>query len=224
MTILLAEDDEALGAQIVKTLEGAGYGVVWFRDGDKARDADLAQVRLVVLDLMLPGTYGLDILKAYRLRSDVPALILSARSDTADKVRALRLGADDYLTKPFWPEELLARVAARLRRPQFERETSELAVGAISLDEDARRVTVSSEHIELTSAEYEILRALMRRPDSALTRAALVDAALDPGHDGGPRTLDVHISRLRKKLGDAAPQLKTVWGIGYKLESASADP
>lgn len=223
MTILLAEDDEALGAQIVKTLEGAGYGVEWFRHGDKARDADLTNVRLVVLDLMLPGTYGLDILKAYRRRSDVPALILSARSDTADKVRALQLGADDYLTKPFWPEELLARVAARLRRPQFERETSQLIVGAISLDEDARRVSVSAQEVELTSAEFEILLALMRRPDSAMTRAALVDAALDPGRDGGQRTLDVHISRLRKKLGDAATQLKTVWGIGYKLETTSAD-
>lgn len=221
--ILLAEDDEALGTQIVKTLTDAGYEVEWFRDGDKARDADLTNVRLVVLDLMLPGTYGLDILKAYRRRSDVPALILSARSDTSDKVRALKLGADDYLTKPFWPEELLARVAARLRRPQFERETNELVVGAISLDEDARRVSVSGEEIDLTSAEFEILLALMRRPSSAMTRAALVDAALDPGHEGGQRTLDVHISRLRKKLGSASAQLKTVWGIGYKIETAGTD-
>lgn len=214
MNILLIEDDAALGAQVKGTLEGEGYDVTWIRDGDEAKGAPIEDAHLVVLDLMLPGTYGLDLLKLYRSRSDVPVLILSARQDTADKVRALRLGADDYLTKPFWPEELVARVAARVRRPKIEREDGLSRVGAITLDTEQRVVSVRGEHIELTKTEFDVLAALMKRPDSAITRAALATAALG---DGSERALDVHVSRLRKKLGDAGDQVQTVWGIGYKI-------
>ncbi len=224
MTILLVEDDAALGAQIRDTLDKAGYAVQWLQDGDEARQILPDDYELIVLDLMLPGTYGMDLLKLYRRTSEVPALILSARSDTFDKVRALELGADDYLTKPFWPEELLARVGARLRRPNLKRDNTLLTVGAIHLDADARTVQITGDipqTVELTAAEFDILHTLMQRAGSALTRDALVDAALDPGKDGGRRTLDVHVSRLRKKLGGAGGQLTTVWGIGYKLvESA----
>ncbi len=212
--VLIVEDDEKLGAQIVEHLQGAGFDVQWLRDGDEARDIDPAQFALIVLDLMLPGTYGLDLLKRYRTRSDVPVLILSARQDTSDKVRALKLGADDYVTKPFWPEELLARVRARLRRPDIRRGDGKQHVGKIAIDSDERSVVVEGRAVELTRAEFDILATLARRPGSAMTRAALVDAALEQGSE---RTLDVHVSRLRKKLGNASKQLVTVWGIGYKL-------
>jgi two-component system response regulator MtrA len=213
--ILLVEDDEKLGAQIVEHLEGEGFVVRWIKNGDEARRVDLDVLSLVVLDLMLPGTYGMDLLKLYRDRSDVPVLILSARNETADKVRGLKLGADDYVTKPFWPEELVARVTARLRRPILSR-GDVLTVGPFQIDTGARTAELDGERLDLTPSEYDILATLARRPDNAITRTALVEAALDLGSE---RTLDVHVSRLRKKLGDSGKHIQTVWGIGYRLAS-----
>jgi len=212
--VLLVEDDESLGRQIVGHLEGDGFTVDWIKDGDTALAADPAPYSLVILDLMLPGAYGLDVLKRLREDHDVPVLILSARNETADKVRSLQLGADDYVTKPFWPEELLARVRARLRRPVLQRE-GVLRTGPLALDLSARRVEVEGETVELTRAEFEILSALARRAGSAVARAWLLDAL----QDGTERTLDVHVSRLRKKLGPAGGLIKTVWNIGYRLDA-----
>jgi len=214
MKVLLVEDDIALGDQVVEQLEEIGCAVEWLKDGDEARGEDSTEYALIVLDLMLPGTYGMDLLKIFREQGDTPVLVLSARQDTSDKVRALKLGADDYLTKPYWPEELVARVRARLRRPELRRADGRQKVGAIVLDGDARTVEVGDESIELTKAELDVLLALARRPGSAMTRRALVEAALEQGSE---RTLDVHVSRLRKKLGAAGAQIATVWGIGYKL-------
>ncbi|MBO6933649.1 MAG: response regulator transcription factor [Deltaproteobacteria bacterium] len=214
MRVLLVEDDIALGDQVVEHLEGIGCEVEWIKDGDEARGEDSTEYALIVLDLMLPGTYGMELLKIFRSQGDVPVLVLSARQDTSDKVRALKLGADDYLTKPYWPEELVARVRARLRRPELRREDGRKKVGAIVLDEGARTVEVGGASIDLTKAELDVLLALAKRPGSAMTRRALVEAALEQGSE---RTLDVHVSRLRKKLGDAGGQIATVWGIGYKL-------
>jgi two-component system response regulator MtrA len=212
--VLVIEDDAALGAQVVTHLERAGFKVRWLRDGDEARDVELDGVRLVVLDLMLPGIYGLDLLRIFRTRSDVPVIVLTARNETADKVRALELGADDYVTKPFWPEELVARVQARLRRPIMTRGEL-LRAGTLEIDLAAHSASVAGASVELTHTELELLAALARRPGAALTRRALVEAALDLGTE---RTLDVHVSRLRKKLPEGAPRIVTVWGIGYRLE------
>jgi len=219
--ILIVEDDASLGEQIQKRLEEAGFDTVWARDGDEALRIGPEGFQLVILDLMLPGRYGLDVLKEWRERSDVPVLILSARNDTADKVRGLKLGADDYVTKPFWPEELVARVRARLRRPVLQR-GDVISVGPIRIDLAAHAVEVSGQPVELTRVELEILAALARRAGSALSRQALVDAALDPERQGGERTLDVHVSRLRKKLGEAGERIETVWGVGYRLRSGDA--
>lgn len=217
--ILLVEDDDALGAQVRDMLRKDGFDVEWVRDGDRAAKVDVDGFALVVLDLMLPGTYGLDLLKAWRNREiAVPVLVLSARQDTNDKVRALKLGADDYVTKPFFPDELLARVNARLRRPELRRGEGPLRIGRVELDLDGRRVLVDGEPTpELTKVELDILGVLAKRPGSAISRRALVDACLDPDKAGSERTLDVHVSRVRKKLGVAGGQLQTVWGIGYKL-------
>ncbi len=214
--ILLVEDDLALGQQVVETLSRAGFDPHWVQDGDAAPGLDPDEYRVIVLDLMLPGTYGMDLLKRYRVKSEVPVLILSARDDTADKIRGLQLGADDYVTKPFFPEELIARIQACLRRPNLVG-SDRLVVGSIQLDLERREVTTSEGTLSLTPVEFEILALLARRNGSAVTRDALVDAALDPAHDGSRRTLDVHISRLRGKLGRDAAQLETVWGIGYRL-------
>ncbi len=214
--ILLVEDDVALGQQVMDSLSRAGFEPHWVQDGDEARELRPDDYRLIVLDLMLPGTYGMDLLKRYRGKSEVPVLILSARDDTADKIRALQLGADDYVTKPFFPEELLARIQACLRRPNLSG-NERLVVGDIVVDLERREARAGGNALSLTPVELEILTTLARRKGAAVTRDALVEAALDPAQDSSRRTLDVHISRLRNKLGNAASQLQTVWGIGYRL-------
>ncbi|MFP2929191.1 response regulator transcription factor [Pyxidicoccus sp. 3LG] len=214
--ILLVEDDPQLGAQIVEHLRGAGFEPMWWREGRLLTPGGLPDVSLVVLDLMLPGTYGMDMLKALRTFSEVPVLILSARNDTLDKVRALKLGADDYMTKPFWPEELIERVRARLRRPTLQKADAVVEVGALRIDLQAHEVFVQGQPVELTRVEFALLAALARRPREAVTRQWLVEHVLDPEREGTERTLDVHVSRLRRKLG-AMHGVETVWGVGYRL-------
>jgi DNA-binding response OmpR family regulator len=215
--LLVVEDDPELGAQLDRDLSRAGYVVVRIRDGEEALAAPLDGIALVLLDLMLPGAYGLDVLKAIRARSEVPVLVVTARDHTADKVRALGLGADDYLTKPFWPEELLARVKARLRRPELRREGARVVrAGTLEVREGERRVLVDGMPVELARAELEILFALCRRAGRPVERATIADEAL-AGDDA--RGLDAHVSRLRKKLGVEGRRIATVWGIGYRLEA-----
>jgi two-component system response regulator MtrA len=216
--ILVVEDDPRLGEQIAGHLREAGFEPTWLARGDLALATQPRDFELVILDLMLPGAYGLDVLKHVRQRSDLPVLVLSAKNDTATKVRALELGADDYVTKPFWPEELLARVNARLRRPGLAR-SGALEFGALSIDAEARTVHVAGAAVELTRVEFELLLALARRPNQALSRAWLADNVLDPDRDGTERTLDVHASRLRKKLGACGSLVATVWGVGYRLDA-----
>jgi len=216
--ILLIEDDQELGGQILAQLRRAGFDPTWWRAGKRILPGDVPDVALVILDIMLPGVYGLDVLKDLRAVSEVPVLVLSARNDTSDKVRALKLGADDYMTKPFWPEELVERVRARLRRPALQREGA-LEQGGLRIEFATRAVTVQGRPVELTRVEFDILAALARRPGAAITRRWLAENVLDPSRDGGERTLDVHVSRLRKKLG-VGPFVETVWGIGYRLATS----
>jgi len=215
--ILLVEDDEKLGRQVLGHLRDAGYEASWVQDGEAALREDRDAVSLWILDLMLPGTYGLDVLKHVRAHSDVPVLVLSAQNDTAVKVRALELGADDYLTKPFWPEELVARVQARMRRPTAVRE-DRIELRGMTLDLKARRLTLRDEEVELTRVEFDLLAYLAQRPGAAVQRVWLAESVLDPGREGTDRTLDVHVSRLRKKLGAFGPCISTVWGVGYRFD------
>ncbi|MCY1078122.1 response regulator transcription factor [Archangium lansingense] len=213
--ILLIEDDPQLGAQIADFLGRAGFEPTWWTEGRPLQPGEATAYGLIILDLMLPGTYGMDILRQLREGSDVPVLVLSARNDTADKVRALKLGADDYMTKPFWPEELVERVRARLRRPVMHRQ-SFLEIGALQVDLQSREVRVDGKPVELTRVEFDLLAALAKRPGAAVTRQWLVENVLDPEREGSERTLDVHVSRLRRKLGPGK-HVETVWGIGYRL-------
>jgi DNA-binding response OmpR family regulator len=213
--ILLIEDDTELAAQLVARLSRAGYVVSWWQEGRRIAPDEPLDFQLVILDLMLPGAYGLDILKDLREISEVPVLVLSARNDTSDKIRALKLGADDYMTKPFWPDELLERVRARLRRPGMMR-ANELELGVLRIDLEARTAAVEGKPIELTKVEFEFLVALARRPGMAVSRAWLAENVLAQESEAALRTLDVHASRLRKKLG--RPELiETVWGVGYRF-------
>jgi DNA-binding response OmpR family regulator len=216
--VLLVEDDEKLGQQVCRWLRDAGYEVRWLTRGDEALVTPPQAYGVIVLDLMLPGTHGLDVLKKWREEFDVPVLILSAGNETIDKVRALRLGGDDYVTKPFWPDELIARVKARIRRPGLNRHHAHvLETGDIRVDLDGRQVWSGDSLVELTRVEFDLLAALARRPGSAITRVWLVENVLDPAREGADRTLDVHIFRLRRKLGLRGQRIKTVWGVGYRL-------
>jgi two-component system response regulator MtrA len=221
--ILLVEDDEALGRQVVGHLESAGFEVRWLTNGDHALAEDPADYAMAILDLMLPGAYGLDVLKRMRGSSELPVLILSARHESHDKVRALELGADDFVTKPFWPEELIARVRTRLRRPALQRDGL-IETGGLVLDVEGRSVHAGGTPVDLTRVEFDLIVALARRPGSAIERGWLVDNVLDPEREGTERTLDVHVSRLRRKLGGHAKIVQTVWGVGYRLNPDAAPP
>lgn len=217
--VLLVEDDERLGQQVVATLAASGLDPVWVKRGDEALEHDFGDYALVILDLMLPGAHGFDILKTLRLKhQDTPVLVLSARQDSQDKVRGFELGADDYLTKPFWPDELRARVRARLRRPAISGPAAAVEVGDLRIDIGARSVAVAGQSIDLTRAEFEILAALARRPGSAVSRRSLAEAALEAEGLSDDRVLDVHLSRIRRKLGASADAVSTVWGVGYRLK------
>src|SRR5262245_55787217 len=172
--VLLVEDDDSLGQQIVDRLKATGFEPLWVRDGREALHVPPQSLALVVLDLMLPGAHGFDVLKKLRSESEVPVLVLSARNDTRDKVRALELGADDYVTKPFWPEELVARIQARLRRPALQR-SGVVDFGDLAVDVPARRVRVAGQDVELTRVEFDLLAGLARRQGSAVPRAWLVE-------------------------------------------------
>jgi two-component system response regulator MtrA len=220
--VLLVEDDDKLGRQVAEGLRAAGFETEWAKRGDEALTADFSSFALVILDLMLPGAHGFDVLKALRSEPHhVPVLVLSARQSTADKVHALELGADDYLTKPFWPEELIARVRARLRRPALANDSGALTLGSLRIDFSARRVALDGAAIDLTRVEFDLIAALARRPGAAVSRAWLAEHVLDPARDGDERSLDVHVSRLRRKLGEAGRQITTVWGVGYRLEDGT---
>lgn len=213
--ILLIEDDRELGSQIADYLSKAGYAMTWRTEGTYPVQSDFQGFSLLILDLMLPGVWGMDILKRLRTFSDMPVLVLSARNNTSDKVRALKMGADDYMTKPFWPEELIERVRARLRRPNLQK-GGPMTAGRLTIDQGARTARLGDAGLDLTRVEFDILAALMRRGGEAVTRQWLVCNVLDPEKEGSERTLDVHVSHLRKKLG-ADNVIETVWGIGYRV-------
>lgn len=217
--VLLIEDDPELGRQIVERLRRAGYSTRWWTEGRRIDPNTVPAVDLVVLDLMLPGVHGLDLLKQLREHSEVPVLVLSARNDTRDKIGALRLGADDYMTKPFWPEELVERVRARLRRPSLQRDDV-VRLGSVEIQPSARRVLRDGEPLSLTPIELDLLLALVRRRGMAVTRQWLVGHVLG-APEGSDRVLDAHVSRLRRKLGDRE-SIETVWGIGYRIREESA--
>jgi len=211
--ILIVEDDAKTSASIEMYLRHEGYRTDVARTGDEGLACARQQAPdLVILDLMLPGRNGLEVCAALRTQSKLPIIMLTARSTEDDKLLGLESGADDYVTKPFSPRELVARVRAVLRRvdPQDE---EPLVAGDLILDRAAREVVVRGESIDLTAAEFRLLETLMRSPGRVFTRDELVEGGLD-------RTVDVHIKNLRRKieLDRANPaRIVTVFGVGYKF-------
>lgn len=220
---LLVEDDLRLAALTREYLEGHGVAVEHVSDGRRALDVALAgRFDAVLLDLMLPGKDGLEICRELRARSDVPILVLTARGEEADRVMGLELGADDYLPKPFSPRELLARIRAVVRRAKGRAgpATAAVRVGPLVVDPASRRVTLAGKEIALTAYEFALLDALARRAGRVLSREQLMELARGSAEEAFDRSIDVHVSRLRQKLGDdpKRPRLiKTVRGAGYVL-------
>ncbi|MEJ7602599.1 MAG: response regulator transcription factor [Kofleriaceae bacterium] len=224
--VLLVEDDTRLAQLTARYLETHGVLVTIAGDGIEGQaEALRRQYDCIVLDLMLPGKDGLDVTRELRARTDVPIVMVTARVEEADRVIGLEVGADDYVTKPFSPRELLARIRATVRRVRGQTGPAQqtIQVGGLVLDPQRMAVTLDGKSIEVTAYEFAILRALAQRPGRVLSREQLLDLAKGSAELSFDRSIDVHVSRLRAKLGDdsRSPKiLKTVRGVGYLLAGA----
>ncbi|HEX3454480.1 MAG TPA: response regulator transcription factor [Gaiellaceae bacterium] len=218
-TILVVDDEPNIADLVDLYLAREGYRVLKAATGSAGLDAVRDQrPRLVVLDVGLPDIDGLEVCKRIRQTSQVPVIFLTARDGEVDRVLGLELGGDDYLTKPFSPAELVARVKAVLRRSDGAPAAEVLQVGATTIDAGRREVRVDDEPVEFTTKEFDLLRFLAERPGLALSRQQILDGVWGYDWFGDARTVDVHIAQVRKKLGDAAT-IVTVRGVGYRLES-----
>jgi len=223
VTALLVEDDARLASLTAEYLQGHGVVVTLAANGlHGLAEALHHRHDVVLLDLMLPGKDGLDVCRELRARSDVPIIVLTARGEEADRVMGLELGADDYLAKPFAPRELLARIRAVVRRARGRAGPAlkALQAGQLSIDPGSRQVTLAGREIHLTGYEFSLLYALASRPGRVLSREQLIDLAGGNPEEAFDRSVDVHVSRLRHKLGDDPKRprlLKTIRGAGYLL-------
>ncbi|MGI8882450.1 MAG: response regulator transcription factor [Jatrophihabitans sp.] len=218
--VLVVEDEPAISDLIRMYLSSAGYGVHVERDGEPA----LAAIQrmhpvAVILDVGLPGTDGIEVCRRLRAADDwTPVLFVTARDDEVDRIVGLELGADDYVTKPFSPRELVARVGSVLRRTRGRPDAqATVECGAVRLDLDAHRVTVEDDEVSLTATEFDLLAFLLRRPGRVFSREQLLSEVWGYAPAASMRTVDVHVAQVRAKLGAASP-LRTVRGVGYAAE------
>ena len=219
-TLLLVDDEKNIIGLERMYLEKEGYQIEAAYDGKTALEKFRAtRPAAIILDLMLPGMDGWEVCRRIRQESDVPIIMLTARDQDVDKIVGLELGADDYLTKPFNPRELVARVKAIFRRVTPTPKTQHSVVGDVTLDQDRREVTVAGKPVELRTKEFDLLAVLMQNPGIVLTRERLLEIAWGYDFAGETRTVDVHVAHLRKKLAAAKTQIETVSGVGYKLVS-----
>ena len=217
--ILLIEDDLSIGSLLRDELLRADYGCDWVTTAAEGMRAfDAVSPDLVLLDLMLPDGSGFRVLRHIRARSHVPVIILTARNLSEDKVQGLDLGADDYVTKPFWNDELLARIRARLRRPAVAVQVTCVDIGQTRVELEARRVLRAGVELHLTPTEFNLLQMLVERRGKAVRRELLIATCLQ-AEEAPEQSLQTHISRLRRKLGPDGAHIRTVWGIGYRLEA-----
>jgi DNA-binding response OmpR family regulator len=222
-SILIVEDESSIASFVALYLKNAGYSVRTVAKGAEALDQVSSDPpSLTILDLMLPDIDGIEVCRRIRKTSDVPILMLTARDEDVDKIIGLEVGADDYMTKPFNPRELVARVKSILRRSTPERRQAESAVlrhGDLSIDAGRREVRVGEEEIQLAPKEFDLLWELLDHRGLVLTRDQLLERVWGYTFAGDTRTVDVHVRQLRRKLGDASP-IVTVWGVGYKVSPA----
>lgn len=225
--ILVVEDEPDLRLLLDRHLDGAGYRVSLAGDGIEALERAWAEpVDLVLLDLMLPHLDGIEVCR--RLRQDertarLPIIMLTAKNDTADRIRGLEVGADDYINKPFNLQELVLRVTAVLRRRDDDDDFSSrsVSIGGLRLEPHSRIVTVDDVEIDLTAREFDLLYFLINHPNRVFSRADLLRHVWDYDYAGYDRTVDAHVARLRRKLGRSGGWIETEWGIGYKFRPPS---
>jgi len=222
-TVLVVEDEASIASFVAAYLKNAGYDVRTTASGNEAlRIVGAEKPALVVLDLMLPDVDGVEVCKRIRQQGELPVLMLTARDEDVDKIIGLEVGADDYMTKPFNPRELVARVRAILRRAAPDRARRESAVlthGDLVVDAGRREAKVSGEEVQLAPKEFDLLWELLDHRGLVLTRDQLLERVWGYTFAGDTRTVDVHVRQLRRKLGDASPVV-TVWGVGYKVGPA----
>src|SRR4051794_40967887 len=218
--VFVIEDEASIGSFVSLYLKHAGYSVRTGATGNEGlAQAAAERPDLIVLDLMLPDLDGIEVCRRIRKDSDVPILMLTARDEDVDKIIGLEVGADDYLTKPFNPRELVARVKSILRRSVPERpepESKQLTHGDLEIDAGRREARVAGEEIQLAPKEFDLLWELLDHNGLVLTRDQLLERVWGYTFADDTRTVDVHVRQLRRKLGDASP-IVTVWGVGYKV-------
>lgn len=224
-TILVADDEASIRDLARLYLEKEGFRVQTAVNGAEAlTQAENDPPSLLVLDLMMPEMDGWEVCRRLRARSDLPILILTARDQDIDKIVALEMGADDYLTKPFNPRELVARVRAILRRASGGRpgQDKQRRVGRVTIDPAGREVLIDGEPVTLRAREFDLLLVLADHPNQVLSRDQLLDLAWGYEYRGQTRTVDVHVAQLRDRLDGSGVEIETVWGRGYKLSLREA--
>ena len=218
--ILVADDEARMRRLIRDFLESAGYSVVEAENGKRAFELFCAmnsEIKLMVLDVMMPEMDGWEVCREVRRISDVPVIMLTALSQESDEIEGFEAGADDYVTKPFSPKVFVARVEAMLRRSSVD-EVKEIVVGGIRVDKNAHTVYVDGEEIYLSLKEYDLLLYLLENRGVTLNRERILDKVWNYDYFGDARTIDTHITKLRKKLGSSGDMLQTVRGVGYRFE------
>lgn len=218
---ILVVDDEARMRKLVSDfLTKSGYEVLEAGDGSEALDIFFEQkdIALVILDVMMPKMDGWQTCREIRQYSKVPIIMLTARSDEKDELQGFQLGVDEYISKPFSPKILVARVEAILRRTGQAESEDKLSMGGIVLDKEAHSVTIDGKEIELSYKEFELLAYFMENKGIALSREKILNNVWNYDYFGDARTIDTHVKKLRSKMGEKGDLIKTIWGMGYKLE------
>lgn len=216
--ILLADDEQLMRQLVIDFLKPEGYEILEASDGKEALDIyDKEHPDLILLDVMMPGYDGWTVCREIRRESTVPIMMLTAKGEEIDQLFAYDLGADEYITKPFSPKILVAKIKALLRRSQNEQETHEADDG-VAIDRDARQVVIDGKNVDLSPTEYKLLNYLMSNTGKALSRRQILNQVWNYDYYGDLRTVDTHINRLRIKLGDKGRYIRTVRGYGYRYD------
>lgn len=219
MDILVVDDEDRIRKLVRDFLTKNGYGVFEARNGEEALELfyEEKNIALIILDVMMPKLNGYQVLKEIRESSQVPVIMLTAKTEESDELMGFELGVDDYVCKPFSPKTLVARVDALLRRREAENQVT-LSEGGIVIDKGAHTVQIDGEDIELSVKEFELLTYFVENKGKALSRDRILSAVWNYDYFGDARTIDTHVKKLRSKMGDKGDYIKTIWGMGYKFE------
>lgn len=219
LKILVADDESRMRKLVKDFLLKSNFEVLEAEDGCQALDLFYAtkDIALIILDVMMPKMDGFEVCREIRQTSQVPIIMLTAKGDERDELQGFQLGVDEYITKPFSPKILVARVEAVLRRTNKEEETELLEYGGIVVDKTAHSVTIDGKPVDLSFKEFELLTYFMENKGIALSREKILNHVWNYDYFGDARTIDTHVKKLRSKLGDKGDLIKTIWGVGYKM-------